>query len=99
VLKKKLLPAPKETILHLFWECESVSTVINNLMIKYLSVDPDKNLFFTGRTGADNFCKYTMIFCDIVKYSIWESKWQKNIRVLSEIENRTRFFLDIIGKC
>jgi hypothetical protein len=96
-VKKKLLPAPKETILHLFWECESVSLIIESLLKKYLSADPERKMFFTGRTGTDNFCKYTMIFCDVVKYSIWECRWQKKIPVLSEIENRTRFFWTLLG--
>jgi hypothetical protein len=96
-VKKKLLPAPKETIQHLFWGCESVNSVILNLLGKYLAADPDRNLFFTGRNGTGNFCKYTMIFCDITKYAIWECKWQKKIPVLSELENRVRFFWSILG--
>jgi hypothetical protein len=66
-------------------------------MGKYLAADPDKNLFFMGHNGTGNFCKYTMIFCDIAKYAIWECKWQKKIPVLSEIESSVRCVWSVLG--
>jgi hypothetical protein len=77
------LPPPSETVTHLFWDCPT-----SQKLIKYTGdriLNPGKiisnELFFTGtdRNQPQNEqSKVILIFFDIVRYVIWENKWQKS---------------------
>jgi hypothetical protein len=88
---KKNLPAPKETIEHLFWYCPDVNSSIAASAEKIINGPVGKDFFFTGIGGNDKFCKAAIIFFDIVKYVIWEHKCQKKKPTKSNCEYRIKF--------
>jgi hypothetical protein len=88
---KKNLPAPKETIEHLFWYCPDVNSSISASIEKTINGPVGKDFFFTGSVDNNNFCKAAIIYFDIVKYVIWELKCQKKIPTKSNCEYRIKF--------
>jgi hypothetical protein len=94
-----ILPAPKETYSHLFWDCSVSQTLITKCMGDFLAGRAvSKNFFFTG-TDADTLepspieqRTYLTIF-DIIRFVIWETKWQKKKFNTSEFASRFGFYI------
>jgi hypothetical protein len=71
---KKLLPAPKKTIEHLFWYCPAVNHVILIATANIINRPVGKKFFFTGSNNDEKFCKAAMLYFDVIEYVIWELK-------------------------
>jgi hypothetical protein len=94
-----ILPAAKETYSHLFWDCPISQTLINKCMRDFLAGRAvTKKFFFTG-TNADTLEPnpieqriYLTIF-DIIRFVIWETKWQKKKFNTAECASRFSFYI------
>jgi hypothetical protein len=103
-VKNKILPAPKESLGHFFWDC-----TISNKLVKYATKEIfgnivlEKDYFFTGRPKNVNvlqsIAEQHLMFFNIMKYVLWEFKWAKKSPDNLSFAYRTKFFIDMIFKC
>jgi hypothetical protein len=74
---------PAENVVHLFWECLSVSNLIKrffNEMLNSNNLDIDKNKFFTGWYGKSKDNTIFILICvHLVKYIIYN--FRNKIRI------------------
>ncbi len=76
---RKVLPAEKETMVHLFYYCPSVQCLIIEFGTKYLrNMVPDIEMFFTSQvTDFETKNNCLNIILDIFRYVVWQFKLQK----------------------
>jgi hypothetical protein len=97
-----ILPAPKETAAHLFWDCTVSKKFIDTVHDKYLGPPHSltKQKFFTGTDviteNSTDTIRAQLIIFDIIKYVLWETKWQKTKLNLSVAVNRFDFLLKTV---
>jgi hypothetical protein len=77
----KILPPPKETIAHLFFDCPTTDSLIKELGHRYLhNCNLEKSSFFTSNNSVyekDN--RPLDIILDIFRYIIWQYKLNSKI--------------------
>jgi hypothetical protein len=73
--KKGQLPAPLESFTHIFYDCPTINGVITLFINKYLNIEIDRMLYFSGYSGEnerDNYCVNLVL--DALRYNIWQYK-------------------------
>jgi zinc-binding in reverse transcriptase len=101
---KKNLPAPKESIQHLFWDCEISNRLLQYAINEIFGLTPaTKNFFFTG-WNADPVIRQSNInlnltIFDIMKYVLWEFKWSKKVPDNLSFSYRIKYFLNLAFNC
>jgi hypothetical protein len=94
-----ILPAPKETAAHFFWDCTVSKKFIGTVHDTYFGLHPPltKQKFFTGTEeiveNSLDPVRANLIIFDIIKYVLWEAKWLKTKLNLSVAVNRFDFLL------
>jgi hypothetical protein len=84
-VKAKNLPAPKETLLHFFWDCPVSNSLIKHVWErKFANLELNPETFFTGITRnlfnngpIKNFWKCCFTFGYVTRYTLWEYKYNK----------------------
>ena len=88
-LKNNNLPAPIETIQHIFYHCPTIQPIISRFISNYFRVELNDNQYFTGCiSDQENYNKLAALLFDLVRYTIWQFRLlKKNICYYSfEIE-------------
>jgi hypothetical protein len=98
---EKIFPAPKETLIHLFWYCPVLETALGNTMIEIFgNVRVTKEIFFTGifdnNTGTTDTQELNLTIFNIIKYVIWEFKWSKRNPDRNSFTYRVKYFLNLV---
>jgi hypothetical protein len=94
-----ILPAAKETYSHLFWDCPVSQALLQKCLRDCLVIDAtvSKNFFFTGTDTGEIFNpikqRIFLTFFDIIKFVIWETKWQKKKFNNAECSSRFNFYI------
>jgi zinc-binding in reverse transcriptase len=78
---KSNLPACKETIAHLFWDCTATNEAVTHALTYFLNFDVNKTEFFTGEIAApSNKIKSCILsLFNVMQFITWEFKWQKKL--------------------
>jgi hypothetical protein len=98
--KAKFLPAPKETMVHFFWDCPVTQRLVS-FASQHIFGDANvtKKKFFTGicenNLNLNCTMELNLMIFDTMKYVLWEFKWaKKNPDVLSFMY-RVKFFVNM----
>jgi hypothetical protein len=78
----KMLPAPKETISHIMYDCPFIYDKVKQAIAKIFDMEIDKSAFFSAKikndiTDLEFECTRTIF--DIIRYTIWEYKLQNRL--------------------
>jgi exonuclease III len=103
---RKQLPAPRETFLHLFYNCPETKKTLVGFETKYLPVQnwteiEKKHFWFTGNPPDfnENRQKNLLYLCFVfVQFYVWECKLKKTIQSVASCENFFRYHLNIAKK-
>jgi exonuclease III len=103
---KRIIPAPDETFLHLFYECPSTNTVLNTFVTNQLPelnlvTDDDKKKFFLlghlkTMDSFDNFFIITIAMSCM--FYIWECKLKKQIPAYMSLLNDMYYSVENIRR-
>jgi zinc-binding in reverse transcriptase len=98
---KKIFPAPKESILHLFWFCPVLEMLLSHIFAELFgNALVTKDTYFTGifenRPGNDATQELHLIIFNIIKYVIWEFKWSKKNPDRNSFAYRVKFYLNLV---
>ena len=80
----KILPAPEETFVHLFWHCTITQQIYQHITAQYipelgnLNAEEKKNFFFTG-INRNSFPLITDILRITTLFQIWEMHQKKKV--------------------
>jgi hypothetical protein len=79
----KTLPAPKETIMHLFFDCPTTDRLIAELNVRYLTnLTLDKKTFFLSNPSEfENDNRTVGAILEIFRYVLWQYKLNKKVPV------------------
>jgi hypothetical protein len=77
----KTLPAPKETIPHIFFDCPTTAQLIAELNVRYLTnFTLDKKTFFLSNPSeCENENRAVGAILDIFRYVLWQYKLNKKV--------------------
>jgi hypothetical protein len=92
----KNLPAERETIMHVFWYCPSVTQSINPLLRNTLTFDVSNQNFFSGTDSTGSFSEPLSIIFDLIKYIIWLTKLRRRLPTAHSINSDFFYFMGII---
>jgi hypothetical protein len=94
------LPAPKETLTHVFFHCPTTNDILVNLYAKYLhGIILEQNTFFLSNASEhESENRPLNIVLDLVRYVIWQHKLIKKVRNFNLFETELQYILgSIIG--
>jgi hypothetical protein len=98
------LPAPKETFVHLFYDCIVVNKVLNKVWDTYIhGLAITKSNYFLANYSENEKNNYMLgTFLDIFRFHIWQSKLEKKIpvaqKILAELEYSLYTVLKLVVK-
>jgi hypothetical protein len=92
----KNLPAERETIMHFFWFCPSVTQSIGPLLCNILTFDASNQNFFSGTDSTGSFSEPLSIIFDLIKYIIWSTKLRRRLPTAHSINSDFFYFMGII---
>jgi hypothetical protein len=78
-LKKKNLPADRETIQHFFWHCPTSNQSITVLSNSLLNFELTKVNFFLGTDDRNVYNDALMVIFDLIKYILWLARIRRAI--------------------
>ena len=80
-LKNSNLPAPIETIQHVFYYCPTIQPIVSRFISKYFRLELSANQYFTGCISElERYNKSAALLLDLVRYTIWQFRLlKKNI--------------------
>ena len=96
----KNLPAPIESFSHIFYDCPSVSKIIEKFCENFFEPEINRQNYFENSFIPDlkkNFAIVTVI--NILRYSIWQLKLQKSPLSYYTVEVETISLLETITEC
>jgi hypothetical protein len=95
--KKIILPAPRETMSHFFWDCPLTYTAVFSLCTKFITIEVDKNLFFYGTDANGKFSIQLQIFFDLVRFSLWQMKLRKRLPNEHNLAADLQYHINIVA--
>jgi hypothetical protein len=86
--------------MHVFFDCPHSSRIIEQFYVKYITVQLDRNIYFTGLADPDNerINKPFSLCMDIVRYYIWQCKLNKKLPTFSAVCAETEFMVSYIRR-
>jgi len=95
--KARIFPAPLESFSHVFLDCTLIGNIVDAFCVKYFNFEITRQVFFAGNTeNVVNMPNEVYLILDILRYTIWQIKLQKQRPSFSSIEFETLRTLDII---
>jgi len=95
--KAKILPAPLESFSHIFYDCVLVRTVLEKFFEKYFTIELARQYFLSGQVEQNGPThREAYLIFDVVRYTIWQCKLQKQTLSFFTIEFETLRMLDVI---
>ncbi len=84
------LPAPKESFVHLFYDCAIVNSLIRNVWGTFIrDLEIDKTVFFLANySDNENYNRYLGTVLDILRFHIWQAKLEKKNSYNTESNSR-----------
>ena len=84
-IKNNELPAPIESIPHLFYFCNTIFPILQRFFEKYFTIPVTTDGYFTGQlTTIEKDNKICTLIFDIIRYCIWQFRLsKKNINYYS----------------
>jgi hypothetical protein len=99
-VKRNLRPAPRETFLHLFFNCPESAATLTTLQSKYFQelglITEEKKIkfWFLGVLEESECDALVFLFCITTMFYIWECKLKKNFQLVSSCELFLKFHFD-----
>jgi hypothetical protein len=93
----RTLPAPKETMPHLFFHCTTTQSLLSRFVAKYitnLEVN-ESNFFFANNTEFEYINRPLGFIFDIFRYTVWHFKLKKEAPNFIFFENEFNYFLTV----
>jgi hypothetical protein len=99
--RKKIFPAPKESIIHLFWFCPVLENPLSFILSELFgNAVITKETFFTGIfeniIGNNDTHELHLIIFNLIKYVIWEFKWSRKTPDRNSFAYRVKFYLNLV---
>jgi len=77
-VRNKNLPAPIESFSHVFFDCPFVLKIVTKFSEKYFNFELSRNNFFHGNVSeAERDNKAVSLVLDVLRYSIWQTRLNK----------------------
>jgi hypothetical protein len=95
---RKNLPAPKETLSHIFFNCPTTSDVLVKFYAKYLrGITLEQNTFFLSNASEyESENRPLSLVLDIVRYVIWQHKLNKKVPNFNVFEMELQYILETV---
>ncbi len=96
---RKNLPAPKETLSHIFFNCPTTSDILVKFYEKYLrGITLEQNTFFLSN-ASEYECenKPLSVVLDLVRYVIWQHKLNKKLPNFNVFETELQYTLGVVA--
>jgi hypothetical protein len=95
---RKNLPAPKETLSHIFFNCPTTSEVLVKFYAKYLrGIILEQNTFFLSNASEyESENRPLSVVLDLVRYVIWHYKLNKKVPNFNVFEMELQYILGIV---
>ncbi len=92
------LPAPKETIAHVFYHCPTINDILVKFYAKYLhGITLEQNSFFLSNASEYEFeNKPLNIVLDLIRYVIWQNKLNKKVPNFNLLETELHYLIGSI---
>jgi hypothetical protein len=92
------LPAPKETLVHLFYHCPTTNDILGKFYGKYLhGIILEQSTFFLSNASDKEFDNKPLnIVLDVLRYVIWQHKLNKKIPSFSLFESEFHYLIGSI---
>jgi hypothetical protein len=97
VRKKLILPAPRETMSHFFWDCPVSHSAVQNVCNKFIVIPIDKNIFFYGTDESGKFSLQLQIFFDLMRFSLWQMKFRKKLPNEHNLASDVQYQINIVA--
>jgi hypothetical protein len=95
--KKLILPAPRETVAHFFWDCPVTYAAVSGVWTKFITFQPAKNAFFYGIDNTGKFSLALQIFSDLLRFSLWQMKLRKKLPNIHNLTADLQYFTNIVA--
>jgi hypothetical protein len=94
------LPAPKETFVHLFFDCTVTNNVVNRIWETYIQgVEINKIIYFLANHSENEIHNgFLGLFLDILRFHIWQAKLEKKIPSMTKITAELQYSFETILK-
>jgi len=95
----RILPAPIETVAHVFFDCPIIFSNLNKIFKKFFRCEVTREKFFTGQfSDNESFNRICSLFLDCLRYAIWQARLTKsNISVYTLIEELNYLLTTVSG--
>jgi hypothetical protein len=94
------LPAPKETFVHLFFDCTVVNSLLNKIWDTYIQgLEINKTVYFLANySDNERYNGFLGLFLDIFRLHIWQTKLEKKIPTTQKIIAEIQYSLQMVLK-
>jgi hypothetical protein len=92
-IKSKNFPAERESFMHFFWYCPSVSRVLDQFFSHYLTFTVSKNSFLLSVTEDISFDEPLAVVFDTLKFVLWQLKLRRRLPNRHNVESEFNYIL------
>jgi hypothetical protein len=92
------LPAPKETFVHLFFDCAVVNSLISRIWETYIQeLEINKTIYFLANySDNESYNRSLGLFLDVFRFHLWQAKLEKKIPTTQKIITEIQYSLQTI---